>query len=88
MTPTALRTAELGATRLKITRVGFGAWAIGGGGYEGGWGPQDDEDSIALGPVPPELMALWIDVVGIMGADALESFVTRTRRSWSSAATR
>ena len=46
---------------------------------------MDDEDSIALGPVPPELMALWIDVVGIMGADALESFVTRTRRSWSSA---
>ena len=47
MTPTALRTVELGATGLQITRVGFGAWAIGGGGYEGGWGPQDDEDSIA-----------------------------------------
>ena len=39
MTPTALRTAELGATGLKITRVGFGAWAIGGGGYECELGP-------------------------------------------------
>ena len=28
---------------LEITRVGFGAWAIGGGGWEFGWGPQQDE---------------------------------------------
>jgi len=42
-----LRTAELGTTGLQITRVGFGAWAIGGGGWEFGWGPQDDDQSIA-----------------------------------------
>ena len=47
MEQTALKTTQLGATGLEITRVGFGAWAIGGGGWEGGWGPQDDEQSIA-----------------------------------------
>jgi hypothetical protein len=35
-----LRTSPLGSTGLEITRVGFGAWAIGGGGWEFGWGPQ------------------------------------------------
>ena len=46
MQKTQLRTTPLGSTGLEITRVGFGAWAIGGGG-EFGWGPQDDEESIA-----------------------------------------
>jgi hypothetical protein len=36
---TRLNTSQLGATGLEITTVGFGAWAIGGGGWEFGWGP-------------------------------------------------
>ena len=36
------RTTQLGATDLEITRVGFGAWAIGGGGRE----LQEDEETI------------------------------------------
>jgi aryl-alcohol dehydrogenase-like predicted oxidoreductase len=31
---------------MEITTIGFGAWAIGGGGWEFGWGPQDDQKSI------------------------------------------
>ena len=46
MEQTRLKTAALGQTGLDITRVGFGAWAIGGGGYDWGWGRQDDDDSI------------------------------------------
>ena len=42
-----MNTVELGGTGLEITRVGFGAWAIGGAEYDCGWGAQDDEDSIA-----------------------------------------
>ena len=38
MTPTALGRAQLGATGLEITRVGFGAWAIGGAGLRLGLG--------------------------------------------------
>ncbi|MBS1242820.1 MAG: putative oxidoreductase (related to aryl-alcohol dehydrogenase), partial [Nitrospirae bacterium] len=37
----------LGNSDLAITRVGYGAWAIGGTGWEYAWGPQKDEDSIA-----------------------------------------
>jgi len=37
MQQTTLKTAELGNTGLQITRVGFGAWAIGGGGWAHGW---------------------------------------------------
>src|SRR3989442_15580360 len=42
MQKTRLKTAALGNTGLEISRVGFGAWAIGGGGWGFGWGPQDD----------------------------------------------
>src|SRR2546425_557667 len=42
-----LPTAPLGTTDMRITRVGFGAWAIGGGGWTFAWGNQDDADSIA-----------------------------------------
>jgi aryl-alcohol dehydrogenase-like predicted oxidoreductase len=41
MQTTQLKTTQLGDTGLEITRVGFGAWAIGGGGWEFGWGPED-----------------------------------------------
>jgi aryl-alcohol dehydrogenase-like predicted oxidoreductase len=42
-----LPTRRLGSSELEITAVGFGAWAIGGGGWSFGWGPQDDEASLA-----------------------------------------
>ncbi len=37
-----ITTTELGTTGLEITRVGFGAWAIGSG-WEFGWGLPDDK---------------------------------------------
>jgi aryl-alcohol dehydrogenase-like predicted oxidoreductase len=46
MTLTQLRTTQLGGTGLEITRVGFGAWALGGGDWEHGWGRQDDTESV------------------------------------------
>jgi hypothetical protein len=41
----ALATRPLGSSGLHITTVGFGYWAVGGGGWSFGWGPQDDSDS-------------------------------------------
>ena len=38
---------QLGNSDLFITPVGFGAWAIGGDGWEFGWGDQDDKASVA-----------------------------------------
>jgi aryl-alcohol dehydrogenase-like predicted oxidoreductase len=48
---TKLPTTRLGGTDLEITRLGFGAWAIGGTGYEFAWGEQDDDESLAEGLV-------------------------------------
>jgi len=77
MTPTALRTALLGTTGLEITRVGFGAWAIGGGGYDWGWGSQDDEDSIAAIHHALELGVNWIDTAAQYGFGHSEQVVGR-----------
>jgi aryl-alcohol dehydrogenase-like predicted oxidoreductase len=49
MHQTALETTQLRKTGMEITRVGFGAWAIGGG-WEFGWSsPGDDQSQIEGG---------------------------------------
>lgn len=50
MQTTQLRTVQLGTTGMQITRVGFGAWAIGGG-WEFGWGLVADCDGVTPGAV-------------------------------------
>jgi aryl-alcohol dehydrogenase-like predicted oxidoreductase len=77
MTPTPLKEAPLGVTGLEITRVGFGAWAIGGGGYDWGWGSQDDEDSIAAIHHALELGVNWIDTAAQYGFGHSEQVVGR-----------
>jgi aryl-alcohol dehydrogenase-like predicted oxidoreductase len=77
---TQLKTTELGATGLEITRIGFGAWAIGGGGWEFGWGPQDDEESIAAIHRGLELGINWIDTAAAYGFGHSEQVVGRVLR--------
>jgi aryl-alcohol dehydrogenase-like predicted oxidoreductase len=77
MEKTQLKTAELGTTGLAITRVGFGAWAIGGGGWEFGWGPQEDDDSIAAIRRALELGVNWIDTAAAYGFGHSEQVVGR-----------
>lgn len=72
-----LTTAELGGTGLQITRVGFGAWAIGGGDWEFGWGPQDDAESIAAIHRALELGVNWIDTAAAYGFGHSEEVVGR-----------
>jgi len=72
-----LETVELGGTGLQITRVGFGAWAIGGGGWEFGWGPQEDEESIAAIQRALELGIKWIDTAAAYGFGHSEEVVGR-----------
>src|ERR1700749_703282 len=67
MQQTQLRTSPLGDTGLEISRVGFGAWAIGGGGWEFGWGPQQDDESIAAIHRALELGVNWIDTAAAYG---------------------
>lgn len=77
MYQTQLETAKLGDTGLEITRVGFGAWAIGGGGWEFGWGPQDDEQSIAAIHHGLEHGINWIDTAAAYGFGRSEKIVGR-----------
>jgi aryl-alcohol dehydrogenase-like predicted oxidoreductase len=72
-----LETVDLGGTGLQITRVGFGAWAIGGGGWEFGWGPQEDEESIAAIQRALELGINWIDTAAAYGFGHSEEVVGR-----------
>jgi aryl-alcohol dehydrogenase-like predicted oxidoreductase len=77
MEKTRLSTTNLGTTGLEITRVGFGAWAIGGGGWEFGWGSQDDEESIGAIHRALELGVNWIDTAAAYGFGRSEEIVGR-----------
>src|SRR4029078_9970191 len=67
MPKTQLKTTQLGSTDLDITRIGFGAWAIGGGGWEFGWGPQEDDESVAAIHRALEQGINWIDTAAAYG---------------------
>src|SRR2546423_1028699 len=53
--------------RWPTRRSSFGAWAIGGGDWEHGWGPQDDEPSIAAIHHALEHGINWIDTAAAYG---------------------
>jgi aryl-alcohol dehydrogenase-like predicted oxidoreductase len=72
-----VRTAALGDTGLDITRIGFGAWAIGGGDWEFGWGAQEDEESIAAIHHALDLGVNWIDTAAAYGFGHSEEVVGR-----------
>src|SRR4029079_1025018 len=74
---TTLRKARLGTTGLEISRVGFGAWALGGGGYDWGWGSQDDEASVAAIRHALDLGVNWIDTAAQYGFGHSEEVVGR-----------
>jgi aryl-alcohol dehydrogenase-like predicted oxidoreductase len=77
MYQTSLKTTQLGDTGLEITRLGVGAWAIGGGGWEFGWGPQDDEESVAAIHHALDLGVNWIDTAAAYGFGRSEEVVGR-----------
>ena len=68
---------QLGNSDLNITPVGFGAWAIGGAGYEWGWGAQDDADSIAVIHEALDAGVNWIDTAAVYGLGHSEEVVAR-----------
>lgn len=75
-----LRKRRLGKTDLSITRIGLGAWAIGGGGWAYGWGPQDDEASVATIRSAVARGINWIDTAAIYGLGHSEEVVARALR--------
>ncbi len=71
----AIQTRPLGNSDLHITPVGYGAWAIGGGGWQFGWGPQDDEESVGAIHRALDLGINWIDTAAVYGLGHSEEIV-------------
>ena len=82
---TTLPLRRLGTTDMEITRVGFGAWATGGGGWAYGWGPQDDNESIAAINHALERGVNWIDTAAVYGLGHSEEVVGKVLRGRSAA---
>jgi aryl-alcohol dehydrogenase-like predicted oxidoreductase len=77
-----VETKKLGNSDMSITPVGFGAWAIGGAGWQGAWGPQDDKESIAAIHRALELGINWIDTAAVYGLGHSEEVVARALVEW------
>src|SRR6267143_1368497 len=77
-----MKTKRLGNCDLFITPMGFGAWAIGGAGWESGWGDQDDKASIAAIHRALELGINWIDTAAVYGMGHSEEVVAAALKSW------
>src|SRR5512147_1076547 len=72
-----METKRLGNSDLEITPLGVGAWAIGGGGWQFGWGPQDDQASIAAIRAALKAGINWIDTAAVYGLGHSEEVVAR-----------
>ncbi|HRF98743.1 MAG TPA: aldo/keto reductase [Aggregatilineales bacterium] len=68
---------QLGNSDLHITRVGVGAWAMGGAGWEYSWGSQEDDESIAAIHRALDMGVNWIDTAAVYGLGHSEEIVAR-----------
>ncbi len=68
---------RLGDSDLMLSRLGLGTWAIGGGDWDHGWGPQDDKASVAAIQRALDLGINWIDTAAAYGFGHAEKIVAR-----------
>jgi aryl-alcohol dehydrogenase-like predicted oxidoreductase len=78
-----MQTKQLGNPNLHITPVGYGAWAIGGSGWQFAWGAQNDDDSIGAIHRALELGVNWIDTAAVYGLGHSEEVVGRALKAWT-----
>jgi aryl-alcohol dehydrogenase-like predicted oxidoreductase len=72
-----MQTRQLGNSDLKITPIGVGAWAMGGGEWAYSWGPQQDSESIAAIQTALDAGVNWIDTAAVYGLGHSEEVVGR-----------
>ena len=72
-----MKQRKLGFSELSLTTIGLGTWAIGGGDWRWGWGPQDEQDSIATIQRSLDLGINWIDTAAAYGLGRSEEIVGR-----------
>src|ERR1700692_602615 len=78
-----MKAKHLGNSDLFITPIGFGAWAIGGSGWEFGWGGQGGSDSITPHHEALESGINWIDTAAVYGLGHSEEVVARALEGMS-----
>src|SRR5258707_88883 len=72
-----MKTKQLGNSDLRLTPIGVGAWAMGGGGWAFAWGPQDDDESISAIRAALDKGVNWIDTAAVYGLGHSEEVVGR-----------
>lgn len=72
-----MQTLQLGNTDLRTTRLGLGTWAIGGGNWQHGWGPQNDNESIRTIHRALDHGINWIDTAAVYGLGHAEEVIAR-----------
>ena len=75
-------TRRLGSSDLAITRLGIGAWAIGGGGWAFSWSYQDDAASIRAIHAALDAGMNWIDTAAVYGLGHSEEVVARALKTY------
>ena len=78
-----MQTVKFGKTGMAITPIGFGAWAIGGGGWAAAWGPQDDDEAVGAIRRAVELGVNWVDTAAVYGLGHSEELVAQALKSVS-----
>lgn len=77
-----MKCRRLGQSDLNISRIGFGAWALGGG-WDYGWGLQESNDSIRAVHHALDTGINWIDTAPVYGLGHSEAVVGEALKSLS-----
>jgi len=80
----SMKTRKLGNSDLELTVIGLGTWAQGGGGWQFGWGPQDDRESMAAIHQAIDSGINWIDTAAVYGLGHSEEVLGRALKGMSS----
>ena len=80
-----MQTRKLGRTSFEFTTVGLGTWAIGGGDWKFGWGPQDEQEAIDAVVRAVDLGVNWIDTAAVYGDGKSEELVGKALKQLSGA---
>jgi aryl-alcohol dehydrogenase-like predicted oxidoreductase len=78
-----MQTKILGNSDMRLTPIGIGAWAMGGGGWAFAWGPQDDDESVAAIHAALDRGVNWIDTAAVYGLGHSEEVVARALKGRS-----
>ena len=78
-----MQTRQLGNSDMRITPLGIGAWAIGGSGWFGSMGPQNESESIPAIHAALDRGLNWIDTAALYGLGHSEEVVAEALKGRS-----